>query len=95
MPGSISPYATGRVLLDYIYRHQKEIALHEDDDNRSAVTGWKIQQHLTASKVTPANDEYELIASEFEALLMIDQGKAGRLLDELREQFARAATTRA
>lgn len=81
--GLLDPTKAGRVLVSYLPATVHEVPQREGDDDQ--LVGWKIRQDLRATFVEDANDESELIRSEFAALVALDGAAAQVLLGELRE----------
>lgn len=81
----IPPDKMGRALVSYAFLKNEEIPTFEGEGAARKIKHWKIRQHLTATYVEPANDEAELIRSEFGALITLDAPAARALLSELQE----------
>lgn len=93
--GLLDPNKSGRVLVSY--RHSKDEDVPERKGGEGAerydIVGWTIRQHLTATYVQPANDEADLIRSEFAALCTLDARKAAELHAELASVLERELAT--
>ena len=83
--GMIDPNKMGRCLVSYAFLKNEDVPHFEGEGSARRITRWKIRTHLTATYVEPANDEAELIRSEFEALVALDGKAATALLAELKD----------
>ncbi len=80
--GLLNPNKAGRVLVSYLPGTVHEVPQRDGDEDE--LVGWKIRQDLRATFVMDANDEQELIRSEFQALCLLDGSAARELLAELK-----------
>jgi hypothetical protein len=83
--GLLDPERTGKLIVSYAFKQQTEVPQRDGED----ITGWKIRQELRATHVRSANDPVKLIKDEYAAVLGKDEAGAGRLLEELKEMFAK------
>jgi hypothetical protein len=89
--GLIDPNKAGRVLISYLPGKVEEVPHRESDDDR--ITRWTFRQHLRATYAQPANDEVDVIRSEFAALVELDQVRALSLAKELADVAKQAKQT--
>lgn len=83
--GMIDPNKMGRALVSYSFPKNEDVPHFEGEGSARKITRWKIRTHLTAVYVEPANDEADLIRSEFAALMALDGQAARNLVAELKE----------
>ena len=83
--GMIPPDKMGRALVSYSFQKNEEVPQFEGEGAARRIKRWKIRQHLVATYVEPANDEADLIRSEFANLMALDGQAAVALVAELRE----------
>jgi hypothetical protein len=57
------------------------------------IVGWKVRQVLEPFHVERLRGEVDVIAANFEALLVADEAAAGNLLERLRDKFEKAVAS--